>query len=161
MMVFETMTDIFSNPLQHGYPLSYKCHTYTCLILGTLLAFTPTLILTNPLWIHLHPIFGLHYSPPLPRGYMIDGTMAKLEVQQWANVGILITAIGVINMVAASKPGRGAFARETPKIRLVAAALTAVVWVVKPESRDMVKALVMVEDGIGGLVTGWQMGLWL
>jgi uncharacterized protein (DUF983 family) len=153
------MGSIFSNPLLRGYPVSYKLHTYICLFLGAIMALRPSLLLTNPIWIQLHLLFGLSYVPP-SRGSVLGSTVTTMEAQQWSNVGILITAIGLINMAAASAPGWSQFARVMPELRLVAALLTGMVWAVRPESRDLVKALIVVEDGIGGLITGWQMGLW-
>ncbi|KAH7350239.1 hypothetical protein BKA66DRAFT_476599 [Pyrenochaeta sp. MPI-SDFR-AT-0127] len=155
-----TMTSIFLNPLLRGYPLSYKSHTLVCLSLGTLMSFRPSLLLTNPLWIKLHHLFGLAYIPP-SRASSPSSTLASVEIQHWSNLGILITAIGVINVAAASVPGGRSFAGELANLRIGAALLTAVVWAIKPESRDLVKALIMLEDGVGGLITGWQMGLWV
>lgn len=153
------MTSMFLNPLLRGYPLSYKSHTFVCLSLGTLTTFRPSLLLTNPLWIRLHHLFGLSYMPPSgadPR----SGTLSTAEIQQWSSLGIVITAIGLINMAAASVPDGRSVARELARLRIGVALLTAMVWAVRPESRDLVKALIIVEDGVGGLITGWQMGLW-
>lgn len=153
------MTSIFLNPLLRGYPLSYKSHTFVCLSLGTLMTSRPSLLLTNPLWIKLHRLFGLSYVPPShPEPH--SSALSPTEIQQWSNLGILITAIGWINMAAASVPGGRSLARELARLRIGVALLTAVVWTVRPESRDLVKAVMMVEDGVGGLITGWQMGLW-
>jgi hypothetical protein len=152
------MTSIFLNPLLRGYPLSYKSHTFVCLSLGPLMILRPSLLLTNSLWIRLHHLFGLSYVPP-SRADPLSSTLSTTEIQQWSNLGILVTAIGLINMAAASVPGGRSLARELSRVRIGAALLTAVLWAVRPESRDLVKVLLMVEDGIGGLITGWQMGL--
>ena len=151
------MASLLANPLLRGYPLSYKIHALVCLSIGPLTVFSPSLVLTNPLWIKLHSLFGLSYAPPSTAS-PLGSTLSNPELQQWSNIGVLITAIGLINVSVAGRPGGYAIARELSKVRLTVALLCAGLWVFKPESRDLVKALIMVEDGIGGLLTGWQMG---
>src|SRR4051794_27882528 len=104
------MSSIFSNPLLHGYPLFYKSHVVLCLSLGTPMMFHPALLITHPLWIRLHSLFGLSYVPP-SRTFPLSSTLSPTEMQHWSNLGIMLTAIGLINLAAAGIPGGRQFAR--------------------------------------------------
>ena len=163
--------NLFNNPLLKGYPLSYKTHVVVCLCLGHIITFHPSLILRNPLWINLHSVFGLEYVPPAttvaktsnPLSFNSDSSsnnaqLSSVEIQHWSNIGLFISAFGLVGIAVASEPGGGwATARKLVQLRIAAGLLTAGIWVFKPESRDLVKILVMIEDGLMGLLTSWQM----
>ncbi len=152
------MANLFQTPLLQGYPLVYKFHAFICLFLGSLMTFRPSLVLRNPLWIRLHSLLGLAYIPPATTNSSSNGPLSSVEIKQWSNVGILLAAIGIINILITMKPGGWALARKFIRVRILAAFYVGMIWVFVPESRDLVKALLILDDGVGGLLANWQMG---
>jgi hypothetical protein len=137
----------FPNPLLKGYPWGFRLHAVTALGLGTFLAVSPATLLHSPLWTSLSSVLGF---PPV--------TVRPEDLPNWTNIGLFMAAFGAgyfVNAGEANAQGLKA-ARAMVRGRLVAAGAAAALFLFVPESRDLVKVLVMAEDGLMAIFTGWQ-----
>ncbi len=145
---------------QTGLPTSILVHATSLIALGTSLVLIPQQIASSSPVLRLNALLGFPATGHVALG---SGPLPAFHHQMMADAGIAALAVGLCYVATAGASRdlpreQNQFLYASVPVRLAVAAVTAAVLVLFPEKRDVFKVGIMLADGIGGLLLGFQLG---